>query len=168
VEYAGETPVRPNASSMEEWKFIGWNPDPVNVTGDMYCVAQFKNNVSYARLLVQRTLSGDYTNDRVTSVGVGAFYECVNLTDLDFALVNSIREEAFMGCSSLTTLILRSKTLCTLSNTNALTGTKIESGTGFIYVPSELMNSYKSVTNWSKYAAQFRAIEDYPEICGGE
>lgn len=35
------------------------------------------------------------------------------------------------------------------------------------YVPSTIVDGYKSETNWSTYAAQIRAIEDYPEICGG-
>jgi hypothetical protein len=29
-----------------------------------------------------------------------------------------------------------------------------------------LVDSYKTATNWSKYATQIRAIEDYPDICG--
>ena len=35
------------------------------------------------------------------------------------------------------------------------------------YVPSTLVDSYKSATNWSIYEARIRAIEDYPDICGG-
>ena len=58
-------------------------------------------------------------------------------------------------------MIIRSDTVCTLNSTNAFTGTP------YIYVPSALVNSYKTATNWSSYAAQIRAIEDYPEICGG-
>lgn len=37
---------------------------------------------------------------------------------------------------------------------------------GFIYVPRKFVESYKVATNWSAFASQFRAIEDYPEICG--
>ena len=35
------------------------------------------------------------------------------------------------------------------------------------YVPTSLVDTYKSATNWSTYAEQIRAIEDYPEITGG-
>ena len=45
--------------------------------------------------------------------------------------------------------------------------TLIASGTGYIYVPAEYIEEYKTATNWSVYASRFRAIEDYPEICGG-
>lgn len=37
----------------------------------------------------------------------------------------------------------------------------IVSGTGYVYVPSSLIDSYKTATNWSSIADQFRAIEDY-------
>jgi hypothetical protein len=40
-------------------------------------------------------------------------------------------------------------------------------GTGYIYVPATLVDTYKAGTNWSTHADQIRAIEDYPEITGG-
>jgi hypothetical protein len=53
------------------------------------------------------------------------------------------------------------------NKTNIFASTPIASGTGYIYVPAALVDSYKGATNWSTYAAQIRAIEDYPEITGG-
>jgi hypothetical protein len=61
----------------------------------------------------------------------------------------------------LTTVILRSESLCTLENVSAFNGTPIASGTGCIYVPAALVNSYKTATNWSSFASKFRALEDY-------
>lgn len=69
--------------------------------------------------------------------------------------------------SPISTLILPGATMCTLGNVDAFSGTNISNGTGFIYVPKSLESSYKSATNWSTYASQIRAIEDYPEITGG-
>ena len=37
----------------------------------------------------------------------------------------------------------------------------------YVYVPKALVGAYKSATNWSTYANQIRAIEDYPDITGG-
>jgi hypothetical protein len=54
-----------------------------------------------------------------------------------------------------------------MSNVNVLQLTKIANGEGYIYVPASMVDSYKSASNWSTYAAQIRAIEDYPEITGG-
>ena len=45
--------------------------------------------------------------------------------------------------------------------TVTLKNTPIASGTGYIYVPAALVDSYKAATNWSNFAAQFRALEDY-------
>lgn len=45
--------------------------------------------------LVERTLSGEYTNDRVTSIGPGAFYGCSALTGGNFPLAETIGEYAF-------------------------------------------------------------------------
>ena len=73
----------------------------------------------------------------------------------------------FSGCSALSTLILRqTDAICDWSNTNALTNTPIVKGTGFVYVPRALLEEYRQATNWSSLLPeQFRAIEDYPEIC---
>lgn len=104
----------------------------------------------------------------VKNIGSSAFQSCISLTTADYPAVTSIGNVAFMGCSNLTTLILRNtNNVCTLSNTNALNGTLIKSGTGYIYVPAALVDSYKTATNWATYANQIRAIEDYPDITGG-
>ena len=133
--------------------------------------------------IVSRTIT-DYTNDRVMSIGQSAFRYCYALTTVDFSQATSIGEHAFdrcnnltsanfpaatsIGsgafsyCSKLTSLILRVTTqVCTLSNTNAFNSTPIKSGTGYIYVPAALIDSYKTATNWTTYANQFRALESY-------
>jgi hypothetical protein len=54
-----------------------------------------------------------------------------------------------------------------LVNKKVFLNTPIESGTGYIYVPSVLIDYYRADTNWATFESQFRAIEDYPKICGG-
>ena len=102
-----------------------------------------------------------------TSIGSYAFNYCSKLKTANFPVATSIGAYAFYYCSNLNALILRSETMCKLSNKNAFTYTPIKSGTGYIYVPSALLASYQAATNWSTFSAQFRAIEDYPDICGG-
>ena len=94
------------------------------------------------------------------------FNLCSKLKKVDSSVVASIAASAFNNCSALEALILRNTTMATLANTNAFLGSGIASGTGYIYVPSALVDSYKAASNWSNYAAPFRAIEDYPDICG--
>ena len=116
--------------------------------------------------LIDRTIT-EISSDSVTSIGEYAFYKCSGLTTAVFPAATRISSSAFQGRSSLTALILRSETMATLSSTNAFSSTPIASGTGYIYVPAALVDSYKTATNWSVYADQIRAIEDYPDITGG-
>ena len=70
----------------------------------------------------------------------------------------------------LITLILRQNTgiipLEAISGLGPETS-PIRQGTGYVYVPSTLVEAYKAADNWSTVANQIRAIEDYPEITGG-
>ena len=80
-------------------------------------------------------------------------------------------------CYSLTALILGASTVCKIKNSSIFTNCYHYNGTvhttynpdglkdGYIYVSKALIEDYKVATNWSKFAEQFRAIEDYPEIC---
>lgn len=125
----------------------------------------------------------------LTTIAGYAFYECTKLTYVNFPLLTNvpnngfrsfkglvkadlasitwIRSNGFYQCTNLETLILRGATVCSLVSGTTFTGTKIANGTGYIYVPSALIDSYKAATNWSNFASQFRAIEDYPDVCGG-
>lgn len=88
----------------------------------------------------------------------GMFYGCSKLASLSLPCCNNIGIQAFMNASTLTSLTLGANSVATLQNTNAFTGTPIASGTGYIYVPSDLVDSYKSANNWSTYASQIMAI----------
>ena len=137
--------------TKDEHQFMGWIPEIGVVTGDVDYVANFKSMKSQTRALVDRTI-----------------------TKVDNVLITSIGKTAFRYCSSLTVLILRSETMCTLSNSDGLSYTPIAIGDGYIYVPRALLSDtdttkdYRQATNWSTFASKFRAIEDYPEICGGD
>lgn len=97
-----------------------------------------------------------------------SFQNCTSLKKLDLHKVETIGTNAFVGATKFETLILRTDAVPALGGTNAFANTKIKSGgTGYIYVPKALIEEYKSATNWSSFASQFRAIEDYPDITGG-
>ena len=126
----------------------------------------------------------DFPN--VTSTGVNIFYACYALHTvhlpslisissnmfgyssllkrLDFPSVESISGGAFSGCSRLVTLILRkADVVCTLENVSAFSGTPIAKGTGFVYVPDDLVEQYKTANNWSTYASQIKPISELEE-----
>jgi hypothetical protein len=103
--------------------------------------------------------------------GSGVFADCHSLRKADFSKLTSIGGRSFYGCYALIALILRSDSVCALTGTNILNATPIATsgnyghlvtyGTGYIYVPAALIEDYKVATNWSTYASQFRALEDY-------
>lgn len=99
----------------------------------------------------------------VTSIGTCAFSSCVKLTMMDLPAVTSIGWEAFAYCNSMATLILRANTVSTLINANAFLQTPISRGTGFIFVPDNLVHEYAQATNWSTYAAQIRPLSELEE-----
>lgn len=140
--------------------------------------------------LIDRTISGAYVNNTVTVIGVYGLAGCTKLTSVvlpavritegnsmtgcsaitkaDFSNLQTIRYSTFYNNKKLIALIIRRHAVTTLDNTtNVFRNTPIASGTGYIYVPSAMVSAYKNATNWSTYADQIRAIEDYPDITGG-
>lgn len=104
---------------------------------------------------------------KLTSVSTQPWYGCTNLKHADCGNLGNIPAQTFNACSALTELILRKTgSICTLSNVNGVNNSPIGKGTGYVYVPAALIGDYKAATNWSTFADQFRAIEDYPDICG--
>ena len=100
----------------------------------------------------------------VTSVEQGVFSKCTALTTCEFDKQVSMTDLLFENCSNLEALILRSETMCPISDTNAFNNSSIAAGTGYIYVPSALVDTYKSNDRWSVYAEQIRALEDYVDV----
>lgn len=102
-----------------------------------------------------------------------AFSTCKSLTKVDFSSLVRIDTLAFESCYILTAVILRSEIVCNLVNTAAFLDCYHLLGTvnktynpdglkdGYIYVPASLVDSYKTATNWTTFADQFRALEDY-------
>lgn len=190
ASYTSDTPVKTDVEKPEDYEFIGWNPSPNGITGNTDCYAQYRF-IGYISVgIVERSISGDYSNDRVTTVGAYAFQNCSSLTSVSFPNVTSIGDYAFnaanklakadlpkvtsigqhgfSAANALEALILRNtEKVCSLGS-DAVSYTKISSGSGYIYVPAALVDSYKAAANWKNYADQIRAIEDYPEITGGE
>ena len=84
--------------------------------------------------IIDRTISGSFSSDLFFNVRDFAFYSCSNLTSI------------YVGTNT--------STVCTLSDTGAFDDcTNLTS----IYVPANLVDSYKSATNWSSYADKIKA-----------
>ena len=91
-----------------------------------------------------------------------SFTNCDNLEYADFTDLIWMGAGSFNYCPKHKILILRNtQTVVTLNDRLVFRNSPIASGTGYIYVPRALIEDYKVATNWSTYAAQFRALEDY-------
>lgn len=97
-----------------------------------------------------------------TSIPVRSFSKCSNIAIASFSKATYIGTNAFASCSKLTALVLgNTERVCTLASTNVLTGTPIAAGTGYIYVPDALVDSYKNTSVWNAYAAQIKPLSEY-------
>lgn len=109
-----------------------------------------------------------FKGNKLGTINNYALAECPNLTTVDIGSTSTvsspqIKTSAFQNSTALTALIIRntSKTF-SLAAVNALSGTPIADGTGFIYVPDSLVDTYKAATNWSTYAAQIKPLSELP------
>ena len=97
----------------------------------------------------------------LTDIRTLVFQGCTSLETADFASANILYQRAFFSCSNLDTLILRNENqVCEWQGTYNLSGTKIEAGEGYIYVPDDLVDSYKEASGWSDFASQIRSIDE--------
>lgn len=85
----------------------------------------------------------------------------------DFTNKLTIPANAFNGSSNFSHLVLRSNELCPLSDVNAFAGTPISVKLGYIYVPADLVDTYKAATNWSTFADQILPLTAYPATVSG-
>ena len=255
LQYSANIKQGANMISIMEYLRLGENRIDVTVTdfrGNskslLFLVSMFDPANLKSTKLVERTLTGDYINDRVTKVGRYAFHgltlnqlslpnvtevgkyafmtmvadevDIPSLTSIEIShhmfrdaaigvvklpSVAAIGDESLWGVGevgrivfnsletigvllkngnnikiydfhALTSLrslphhgrqysiIIRTPTVCTLQDAPI---SQVLSQVS-LYVPRDLVDSYKVATNWSSIADKIFAIEEYPEIDGGE
>lgn len=129
---------------------------------------------------IDKTIAGHYEDSTTTKLGAyslsytgltSVVFKAVEIADhsvfqnqtvikkADFHVIKSIGAY-WNSVKNLETLIIRTSSVATL-------GQSLHANTK-VYVPASLVASYKEATNWSAYPDNILAIEDYPEICGGE
>ena len=93
------------------------------------------------------------------------FSACENLKKLDISSFSSEKLAAsgqMFARSGIETLIIDNPILFQIKTDNCFNNTPIASGTGFVYVPDAMVETYKSATNWSVYADQIKPISELP------
>lgn len=161
AEYIGEDPeFQTDVEGLsKDYRFSGWSPEPIGITGDTHCYAQY-NFIGYNSIRLVERYIGSYSSDTLTEVGDYAFYNCNDLTSVELSAVTSIGVGAFANCGKLESITLSGNSVCDLIDINAFVGTPIASGSGHIYVPESLIDEYIISTNWCEYSNQFEKIQN--------
>ena len=110
----------------------------------------------------------DINISSATSIGRNCFDGCYSLTQVNLPSVTNIGNYAFQNCFSLNSLVLGANQVVTIPTTTSydpFQGTLIEKGYGYIYVPDNLVDNYKSSenANWLKYANRIKPISEAVE-----
>lgn len=85
------------------------------------------------------------------SIGSSAFYSNSRLRQINVGQCTRIEMSAFRDCTLLSSIWLGNEnTICSIPNSYVFYGTKIYSGTGKIYVPTDIArNAYLIASGWS-------------------
>jgi hypothetical protein len=98
----------------------------------------------------------------VTSIGGSMFYNCYALTSITIPeSVTSISDGAFSNCYTIKNYIFNCNSVPTLSNTNVFNNIN---KSAIIWVKDELVDAYKSASNWSTYATYMKPLSWYPSL----
>lgn len=119
-------------------------------------------NVNYGAFTACRSLTS-VSIPMATTIGSFAFQSCSSLTSISLPMVTSIDLSGFQGCSRLASVYLLASSVCKLGASVFITTPLYRSSYlgyyGSIYVPSSLVDTYKSSTNWATYADRITAYE---------
>lgn len=117
----------------------------------------------------------------VERIEIYGFNYCTGLTEIELPKCKYIASQSFNSCSKLekvvapmceqigghaftasklSCFVLGGDKVCILDNAAAIETTPMKNGTGFIYVPDNLVEQYKVAKNWSTYASQIKPISE--------
>ena len=110
--------------------------------------------------IIEKTISGAYTNNRVTSIGSYAFRDCSSLKEVSFPNVTSIMNYAFYSCSRLAEVNFQNATSignsafysCTSLATASFPNVTTIGGSAFYSCTSLATASFPNVTSIMNYA----------------
>lgn len=142
---------------------LGWGQSSIVASG-MFSSCSNLSNITFDRRIEFSSTSRMFLN-------------CSALTKLKLPSM-PISYQTFCNTSNLKTLIFdsnihvgtSSSPLVPLEYTfnNAFLKSGMLEDDAYIYVPKVYLSNYQTATNWVTVANKFRAIEDYPDITGGE
>lgn len=100
---------------------------------------------------------------KLESLGGYTFANCSALQRVELPSAALLGNYAFRNCENLSELILENPEGCRLNATSVFSGSSIANGTGYVYVPDNAVEVYKTATNWVTYAEQIKPISELEE-----
>lgn len=99
------------------------------------------------------------------SIASSAFYECRALSEIFLPKCSFIGFNAFNWCASLARVVLLSASVVSLVSTATFNNTPMQKSSfigdfGSIYVPTSLVDAYKSAANWSAFSDRITAYTE--------
>lgn len=136
----------------------------------------YNNSMEIANSIAVRASTGDGDIDTLVDrsitdikssviiIGNYAFAYCNQLLTAEFSNVTVVGMGAFAYCTKLSTVIIRGSQIPTIATGagSPFFASPIALGTGYIYVPDELVDNYKATEGWSTYADQIKGISELP------
>ena len=108
----------------------------------------------------QRLSADNIIMPALTSVPENVFTTASGVKRIELTACSMIASGAFKGMSNLGTLIIHGTQMCYLMGTDTFNNTQIKYGTGFIYVPDEMVSTYQAATNWTALSAQIKGLSE--------
>lgn len=143
-------------TALKEAKFSEWVAESLE---------QVQGTFSDCRSLEIADLSGWRTSN-VTEMST-IFSNCISLKYVNLSgwttesVTTNVR--MFGATGSIEAVVIDSPSVFRLTNANALSNSGIQRGTGFVYVPDNLVDEYKSATNWTTVADQIKPLSELPQ-----
>lgn len=140
------------ATSIGESSFLMcYNLAELNIDGDK--ITSIGGTAFLGTSIESITLS------RVTEIPIQCFLNCEKLIRADFGSITHIDTNSFSGCHALESLIIRTPTVCMIEG-SSFNDSSITDGTGYIYVPAELLEEYKRTECWKPHVERLKEIAD--------
>jgi hypothetical protein len=132
-----------------------------NLTGTLGGASFAKTNIKGVKNLGAITTLGGSAVYYPSSYGAGPFTDC---TELEYAILpetitSSTSGAAFKGCTSLRAIIILGSSPFSM----AYQGDFDNTNDCPIYVPDASVESYKTATNWNRYADRIKPLSEYVE-----
>ena len=160
--------------SMPLWTGTTVTQEGVYTTSGIFAYCSALTSVSAPELLSIPSEAFQYcvalesvSFPKAASIGGTAFTGCTNLVTIDVGGdVTTLSSKFIASATKMEAIILRGITSVPKLGSSTFTSTRVATGACYIYVPKSLEATVKVASNWSTYANQIRAIEDYPDVCG--